>query len=93
MAIRIKYICLYMYSLFYEELYTLRFYLVFYGDRSDVVLRAPLWIDLFRGRIVGLMLYLHRGWCGWRFNHNDLGKLGMPRYRYVAYLGQHQCRV
>ena len=41
-----------------------------YGDALDVVLRAPLWTDLYRGRIMGLILYPHRGWCGWRFNHD-----------------------
>ena len=41
-----------------------------YGDVLDVVLRASLWTDLYRDRIVGLILYPHRGWCGWRFNHD-----------------------
>ena len=48
----------------------------FYGDISDVVLRAPLWTDLFRGRIEGWILYLRRGWCGWRFNHDSWIKWG-----------------
>ena len=42
----------------------------FYGDVSNVVLRAPLWTNLFRGRIEGWILYPRRGWCGWRFNHD-----------------------
>ena len=41
-----------------------------YGDALDVVLRPPLWMDLFRGRIEGWILYPHRGWCGWGFNHD-----------------------
>ena len=48
----------------------------FYGDVSNVVLRAPLWTNLFRGRIEGWILYLRRGWCGWRFNHNGWVKWG-----------------
>ena len=41
----------------------------FYGDVSNVVLRAPLLTNLFRGCIEGWILYPRRGWCGWRFNH------------------------
>ena len=48
----------------------------FYGDVSDVVLRAPLWTDLFRGCIEGWILYLRRGWCGWRFNYDGWVKWG-----------------
>ena len=48
----------------------------FYSDVSDVVLRAPLWTDLFRGRIEGWILYSRRGWCGWRFNHDGWVKWG-----------------
>ena len=48
----------------------------FYGDVSDVVLQAPLWTDLFRGRIEGWILYPRRGWCGWRFNHDGRVKWG-----------------
>ena len=48
----------------------------FYGDVSNVVLRAPLWMDMFRGRIEGWILYLRRGWCGWRFNHDGWVKWG-----------------
>ena len=55
-----------------------------YGDAFDVVLRASLWTDLYRGRIVGLLWYSRRGWCGWHFNHDGWGKVGMPRYRHVA---------
>ena len=47
-----------------------------YGDVSDVVLRAPLWTNLFRGRIEGWILYPRRGWCGWRFNHDGWVKWG-----------------
>ena len=47
-----------------------------YGDILDVVLLAPLWTDLFRGRIVGLLWYPRRGWCGWRFNHDSWVKWG-----------------
>ena len=25
-----------------------------------------------------------RRWCGWRFNHDEKGKVGMPWYRCVA---------
>ena len=50
-----------------------------YGDVLDVVLRAPLWMDLYRGRIVGSMLYPCHGWCGWCFYHDSFGKMGMPR--------------
>ena len=66
-----KAICVYVYSytLYFTMSYTLRYYW-FYGDVSDVVLWAPLWIDMYRGRIVGLILYPRRGWCGWRFNHD-----------------------
>ena len=42
----------------------------FYGDISNVVLPAPLWTDLFRGRIEGWILYSRRGCYGWRFNHD-----------------------
>ena len=76
----------------YILVYTIRFYFI-YGDSSDVVLRAPLWRNLFGGRMVGLMLYPSRECCGWRFNHDGLGKVGMPRYHHMAYPGQHQCRV
>ena len=48
----------------------------FYGDLSDVVLRAPLWTNLFRGRIEGWILFPRRGWCGWRFNHDGWVKWG-----------------
>ena len=34
-----------------------------HGVVLDVVLRAPLWTDLYRGRIVGLLWYPRRGWC------------------------------
>ena len=47
-----------------------------YGDALDVVLRVPLWADLYRGRIVGLLRYPHRGWCGWHFNHDGWVKWG-----------------
>ena len=47
-----------------------------HGDVLDVVLRAPLWTDLYRGRIVGLLWYPSRGWCGWRFNHDGWVKWG-----------------
>ena len=48
----------------------------FYGDVSDVVLWAPLWTDLFRGRVEGWILYPRRGWCDWRFNHDGWVKWG-----------------
>ena len=41
-----------------------------YGDVLNVVLRMPLWTGLYRGRIVGLIWYPRRGWCGWHFNHD-----------------------
>ena len=47
-----------------------------YGDVLDVVLRAPLWTDLYRGCIVGLLWYPRRRWCGWRFNHDGWVKWG-----------------
>ena len=47
-----------------------------YGDVLDIILRAPLWTDLYRGRIVGLLWYPHRGWCGWSFNHDGWVKWG-----------------
>ena len=47
-----------------------------YGDALDVVLRAPLWTDLYRGRIVGLLWYPRRGWCDWRFNYDGWVKWG-----------------
>ena len=64
-----------------------------HGDVLDVVLRASLWTNLYRGRIVGLLWCPCRGWCGWRFNHDGWDKIGMSRYRHVTYSGQHQCRV
>ena len=51
-------------------------FIVSNGDVLDVVLRAPLWTDLFRGRIVGLLWYPYRGWCGWSFNHDGWVKWG-----------------
>ena len=48
----------------------------FYGDVSNVVLQTPLWTDLFRGCIEGWILYPHRRWCGWRFNHDGWVKWG-----------------
>ena len=48
----------------------------FYGDVSDVVLQAPLWTDLYRGCIVGLLWYPGCGWCGWCFNHDGWVKWG-----------------
>ena len=50
----------------------------------DVVLRASLWTDLHRSRIVGLMLCPRRGWCGWHFNHGKEGKVGISWCRRVA---------
>ena len=47
-----------------------------YGDALDVVLRAPLWTDLYRGRIMGLLWYPRRGRCGWRFNYDGWVKWG-----------------
>ena len=41
-----------------------------YGDVLDVVLRAPLWTNLYRGRILGLRRHPRCGWCGWRVNHD-----------------------
>ena len=47
-----------------------------YGDVPDVVLWAPLWTNLYRGRIVSLLWYPRCGWCGWRFNHESWVKWG-----------------
>ena len=43
--------------------------------------------------LIVVVMCPHRGWCGWRFNHDGFGWVGMSRCHHVAYLGQHQCRA
>ena len=70
-----QYVWILIYTIFHN--YLVHWDIIwFYGDVSDVVLRAPLWTDLFRGRIEGWILYSRRGWCGWRFNHDGWVKWG-----------------
>ena len=70
-----QYVWILIYTIFHN--YLVHWGIIwFYGDVSDVVLRAPLWTDLFRGRIEGWILYPRRGWCGWRFNHDGWVKWG-----------------
>ena len=70
-----RYVWILIYFIFYDKLFH-RGITWFYGDVSNVVLQAPLWTDLFRGRIEGWTLYPRRGWCEWRFNHDGWVKWG-----------------
>ena len=54
-------LCIFMNFIFQDELYY--GFIERYGDVLDVVLRVSLWMDLYRGRIVGLIWYPRRGWC------------------------------
>ena len=41
--------------------------------------------------LIDILRCPRRGLCGWRFNHEGFGVIvGMPRYRRMAYSGQHQ---
>ena len=70
-----RYVWILIYFIFYDKLLH-RGITWFYGNVSNVVLRTSLWMDLFRGRINGWILYPRRGWCGWRFNHDGWVKWG-----------------